>query len=274
MSINKDNYEAWFLDFAEGTLSPAEIDELNDFLQSHPHLASELEEFQLIPLQPDTSVIYNNKKALKKEARIIPLSLFQIGRYAAAAILIMAVGFSITKLMNRSSDTGQAIHSPRNGIAPNLKYVKAAKKKDMVYDESFDENKQVAPDGHTSESLIAQDKHEDATQILRDPGEDYIVDAGQRMQPEYIGQIGGFTINQNDDLIARQDYAIEINTWEPNGPAAEKKGFLNTLATNIPRTLVPEVISEDLAEQEKKNQTLAFQVPNAPKRIFDSIFKN
>jgi hypothetical protein len=51
--INIHNYEAYFLDFAEGTLSAADIQELEAFLVLHPELRSELEAFDPIIITDD-----------------------------------------------------------------------------------------------------------------------------------------------------------------------------------------------------------------------------
>lgn len=48
--INLHNYEASFLDFAEGNLNDAQIRELEIFLQAHPKLRAELEDFEPISL--------------------------------------------------------------------------------------------------------------------------------------------------------------------------------------------------------------------------------
>ena len=51
--INRNNYEAYFLDFAEGNLSEEERKQVLDFVQANPDLREELEEFELIQLQTE-----------------------------------------------------------------------------------------------------------------------------------------------------------------------------------------------------------------------------
>jgi len=48
--INRHNYEAFFLDFAEGNLSPDQIRELEAFLDANPDLRDELDGFEIITL--------------------------------------------------------------------------------------------------------------------------------------------------------------------------------------------------------------------------------
>lgn len=65
MSINKDNYEAWFLDYAEGSLSAEQVAELFLFLEQHPELREELDAFELIQLNDDQPK-FEHKEILKQ----------------------------------------------------------------------------------------------------------------------------------------------------------------------------------------------------------------
>ncbi|GEM_PF-5448028 len=69
--INEQNYEAWFLDFLEGRLSEARQQALQDFLARHPHLRDELEQMQMIYLEPELHRI--PKDDLKAPAIELPL---------------------------------------------------------------------------------------------------------------------------------------------------------------------------------------------------------
>ena len=52
MNINKTNYESWFLDYFEGTLSTMKVAELFLFLHQHPELQPEFDAFQPLHLPP------------------------------------------------------------------------------------------------------------------------------------------------------------------------------------------------------------------------------
>lgn len=69
MKINQDNYEQYFLDFAEGSLSPEMEKELEDFLQANPDLRPLLSDLDLSPLP--AAEIHNHalKQNLKKNIR-------------------------------------------------------------------------------------------------------------------------------------------------------------------------------------------------------------
>ena len=48
--IDLHNYEAWFLDYSEKSLSESQVSELNIFLGKHPELKQQLEEFESVML--------------------------------------------------------------------------------------------------------------------------------------------------------------------------------------------------------------------------------
>ena len=67
MKIDLTNYESWFLDYYEGTLSAEKVAELFLFLEQHVNLKNEFESFELITLDEVNSVeIFENKIDLKK----------------------------------------------------------------------------------------------------------------------------------------------------------------------------------------------------------------
>ena len=69
MHINQDNYEQYFLDHAEGNLSPEMERELTDFLEANPDLKPVLADFDPAPIQ--TVEIHNDllKSRLRKSLR-------------------------------------------------------------------------------------------------------------------------------------------------------------------------------------------------------------
>lgn len=67
MEINRNNYEAWFLDYAEGNLSAEQVADLLLFVEEHPDLKEEFEEdFGDIVLEPET-ISFDLKDSLKRE---------------------------------------------------------------------------------------------------------------------------------------------------------------------------------------------------------------
>jgi hypothetical protein len=66
MSINRNNYEAYFLDYRENNLNPEQVAELLIFLEENPDLKEEFESFEDIVLAPDPNIILSKKESLKK----------------------------------------------------------------------------------------------------------------------------------------------------------------------------------------------------------------
>lgn len=65
MQINRNNYGAFFLDYAENTLDEAGRQNLARFLEQNPDLQEEFFEFENIGLEPDTKIVFNQKSKLK-----------------------------------------------------------------------------------------------------------------------------------------------------------------------------------------------------------------
>ncbi|MEI6823191.1 MAG: lipocalin/fatty-acid binding family protein [Bacteroidota bacterium] len=66
MSINKNNYEIYILDYYEGTLTMSEEHELQAFLIANPDIKEEFDSFENISIVPDKQVRFDLKLALKQ----------------------------------------------------------------------------------------------------------------------------------------------------------------------------------------------------------------
>ncbi|MEI6489771.1 MAG: hypothetical protein WCP52_12460 [Bacteroidota bacterium] len=67
MNINKNNYEAFFLDYHEGNLSPEQVAELLLFVEQHSELREAFESFENFTLEDYSTIQFENKSSLKKE---------------------------------------------------------------------------------------------------------------------------------------------------------------------------------------------------------------
>lgn len=66
MKINRDNYEAYFLDYHEGQLSPEMVEEVLLFVDQNPDLKTVFEEFESVSLIADQDIVFEKKSSLKK----------------------------------------------------------------------------------------------------------------------------------------------------------------------------------------------------------------
>ena len=88
MNINTDNYEAYLLDYQEGNLNESEARQLKEFVLAQGLDWDELTEE--LPKLGVPNLVYENKEALKKRSKKVPLFV-QIASIAAALALLFVV---------------------------------------------------------------------------------------------------------------------------------------------------------------------------------------
>lgn len=64
--INRDNYEAWFLDYLEGSLTDKEQHQLSSFLLNNPDLKQDLHKEDLVRLPSDYMLSFDAKQKLRR----------------------------------------------------------------------------------------------------------------------------------------------------------------------------------------------------------------
>jgi len=67
MKINRDNYEAYFLDYHEGQLSLEMVEEVLLFVDQNPDLKNIFDAFEAVSLVDDQNIVFENKLSLKKD---------------------------------------------------------------------------------------------------------------------------------------------------------------------------------------------------------------
>ena len=80
MTINRNNYEAFFLDYRENNLTPEQVAELLVFLEQNPDLKDEFESFETIQMMPDKNIRFELKESLKKN-NLIATDNIDAGNY-------------------------------------------------------------------------------------------------------------------------------------------------------------------------------------------------
>lgn len=68
ITINRNNYEQYFLLWVDGELSPEEMDAVQRFIVEHPDLSEELALLQDTKLVPDDAIIFTQKDQLLKQS--------------------------------------------------------------------------------------------------------------------------------------------------------------------------------------------------------------
>ena len=72
MTITRNNYEAYFIDYMEGRLNSFHKKEFIEFLESNPDIEEELQSWEEVKINPDTNIQFSEKNNLKKTNSIFP----------------------------------------------------------------------------------------------------------------------------------------------------------------------------------------------------------
>lgn len=75
MSINRHNYEEYFILYMDNELSSDDRRMVEDFIAQHPDLKDDLDQLQLFKLEPDNSITYIGKDELLKINNSHPVTL-------------------------------------------------------------------------------------------------------------------------------------------------------------------------------------------------------
>jgi hypothetical protein len=67
MKINRENYEIYFIDLIDGTLSNEMVNEVLDFLRENPDLESEIHDLGKLNIHPDNTINYKFGHLLKSD---------------------------------------------------------------------------------------------------------------------------------------------------------------------------------------------------------------
>lgn len=90
--ININNYEEWMVQYVDGELNDAEIKAVDDFIQQHPHMRSNLALLQRVKLLPAEDIVFENKAALYRTQKpVVRMRVMPWQRMVAAASII-AIG--------------------------------------------------------------------------------------------------------------------------------------------------------------------------------------
>jgi hypothetical protein len=93
--VTWDNYEEYMMQYVDGELQPAEVQQLMAFLDQNPQLKEELPLFEAAILVPDTTQVFAAKATLLKEEpmRIIAFPMWQRYSIAAGVAAILFISF-------------------------------------------------------------------------------------------------------------------------------------------------------------------------------------
>jgi len=91
LRVNPDHYEIALVAFVEGDLSKGEERAVREFVAGDARYGRELDLLHVARFEPEASVVYPRKSALKRHAIIPVLQRWSYAASAAAAVVLMAV---------------------------------------------------------------------------------------------------------------------------------------------------------------------------------------
>jgi len=98
--ITIHNYETYLIDYLHGELAAERVDEMEFFLQENPAIAEEFQHLQQTILVPDTTIVFEDKKSLRKPA---PSLIVRLKPYYSAAAIVIGVLCFIYFLLRKDS---------------------------------------------------------------------------------------------------------------------------------------------------------------------------
>ncbi len=165
MKINRNNAEAWFLDYYEGRLSKEGVEELFAFLVLNPDLREVFDSYDAVAFSPDSKVTFGLKDVLKKQAPAAD----GISEANYEEFLVGAVEGTLNANEQRLLDAFLAQHPDKRKelellrraiLEPEEEIVfegkDALKKSALVTEENFAEYAVAAIDGELSGEMLAQ----------------------------------------------------------------------------------------------------------------------
>ncbi|XZF12737.1 hypothetical protein ACTHGU_13195 [Chitinophagaceae bacterium MMS25-I14] len=119
--VTWENYEEYMMLYTDDELDEAGVQSLLAFTRQHPELQAELKAYTATKLMPDTGEVYEGKETLLKPVPAKRVISWKPWTMAAAAGVILAIGFSALKWYDRPVvNNSQPEVAVRN--IPPLKY--------------------------------------------------------------------------------------------------------------------------------------------------------
>lgn len=117
--INASNFEQYLLSATEGLLNSEELNAFNAFVAAHPKYRRAVAIVASARVQPDLTVVYENKEELKrKQKKGAPIWWTLNIRYAAAAIFVIVLGVYLWMKFAAAPDAID--HSIANNPHPSI----------------------------------------------------------------------------------------------------------------------------------------------------------
>jgi hypothetical protein len=279
MSINKHNYEAFFLDYSEGSLSAEKVAELLLFLEENPLLKEELENFDLLELDSTVDVSFN------KEFLKIPINQDNVEEFIIGSIEGVNSQVDEQELIdyvNENKESKRLFKSYKNTILaipdtifPNKSSLKRKSRLVVLYPLIgiaasllifFMLTKNVEKQEYNPRGIIAIDKS-----IYVEDKYDVITNEIQIIQEK---------IEEESNNVARIQHRpvpeVYVAPRKSDELAVDLKDSTKIMPKEIEKVLIPEVliVAHDSANATKMDSLVLFDEPSSTNLTFNEWTNN
>ena len=156
-TITTHNYESFLIDYLHGELAAEHVAEMELFLQENPAIAEEFKLLQQTIFEPDTTIVFEDKKSLRKPA---PSLIVRLKPYYSAAAIVIGVLCCIYFLLRKETPS-EPLASQTKTSLPTPSNVNNTQQKDpLLTPEKIQPSptliKPLAPSQSTNNSILVK----------------------------------------------------------------------------------------------------------------------
>jgi len=278
--INKNNIEAWLLDFSEGQLNEEELALLESYLAENPEYKELLSNFEPFYLPIEEDIVFNKKDALlnpSPSGRVLHFS-FIFPRLMAAAVLLAAMVllwplFQSQKINPemRASLTSPEIHLPDNRHATKKQILKGQEEKNKKEENVL--SHETVPLANRTVLRERKEKEKSKEEAREAPFRT------KQLEKERIASITPNQVYNSYSEIpgwyVTKPVAMSFTLPQPNEERSSSTLMQSLLHSEVARAFIPETLEEDLPQAKSGSNdakpVIYLQVPPAGKKIIDKL---
>lgn len=163
MQINRQSYEEFFLLYADGELNESEKKAVEEFINVNPDLAGELSLIRETVMQPDDSIIFENKELLFKdeeeERKVIYMRWYRIVAAAVILIAFSVIGWVFLGEKNLQKEPLAVVKTPEVK-KPEISDVVPPTEKKSIEETDLRKTANVSKEKSSAPTITASDKRE------------------------------------------------------------------------------------------------------------------
>lgn len=264
-TININNYEEFFVLYADNELNNEQQISVEKFVYKNPSVQSEFELIQETKLEADNSVVYEGKEDLyryEKDEKVVPLFIsIRAWKWAAAAILILLAGF-IWLNQNSKGKLPENTARVENGI-DKKEIVPSIDKPEIVIEEQV-----AAADKKAELKTPTADVKNDNAVVLASVDKNSSAKKKKDSRDANVAEV-------NTEVEAKKDLvALQHMSPEKISPVTSSEININTAknAANPLQHKEPIIDKAIYIDTEKENKEISYAALSDDKNVDDVLY--